>query len=174
MRRLSFAAVLIAAIAAPACRYSRAPRERASMNDGEPASVVNVADPRADFQLTKGFWTVESGAWRWTMKNFTVALKPPAGSAEKSAALELKFTIPEVMFNRVGPMTVDAHINGQDLGPETYPSAGSFAYRREVPAAVLGTPVVAVDFAVDKGLPPGPQDTRELSLIVTSIGLLPK
>jgi hypothetical protein len=174
MRRLILVTALVAVGIAPGCRYKRTPKERIAINDGEPVSLLSVADPRAEFQLTKGFWTVEGGAWRWTMKNFTVTLRPPAGSAEKGAALELKFTIPDVMFNRVGAMTVDAHVNGQDLGPEKYPSAGVFSYKRDVPAALLGAPAVAIDFSVDKGLPPSDQDTRELALIVSSIGLLPK
>ena len=174
MRRLILAGMLVALLAAPGCRYKRKPRERAPINDGEPVSLLNVADPRAEFQLTRGFWTVEGGAWRWTMKNFTVTLRPPAGSAQKGATLELKFNIPDVMFNRVGAMTLDAHINGVDLGPQKYPSAGEFVYRRDVPAAQLAAAAVAIDFSVDKGLPPSHQDTRELAVIVSSIGLLPK
>jgi hypothetical protein len=174
MRRLILAAALLALIAAPGCRYKRHREERAAINDGEPVSLLNVADPRADFQLTKGFWAIEGGSWRWTMKNFIVTLRPPAGSPEKGATLELKLTIPDVMFNRVGAMTVDAHLIGQDLGPEKYTAAGEYTYRRDVPAALLGAPAVALDFSVDKGLPPSGQDTRELSLVVSSIGLLPK
>lgn len=174
MRRLILAAALVALVMAPACRYKRKPRERAPIDSGEPVSLLNVADPRAGFQLTKGFWTVEGGAWRWTMKNFTVMLRPPAGAAQKGSTLELKFTIPDVMFNRVGAMTLDAHINGVDLGPEKYPRAGEFVYRRDIPAAQLGLPTAAIDFSVDKGLPPSGQDTRELAVIVSSVGLLPK
>jgi hypothetical protein len=174
VRRLIFAAVLLTFVVLPACRYKRKARERAAINDGEPVSLLNVADPRAQFQLTRGFWTVEGGAWRWTMKNFTVTLRPPAGAVEKGATLELKGALPEVMFNRVGAMTLDAHLNGQDLGPETFSAAGDFTYRRDVSAALLNAPVVAIDFSTDKGLPPGDQDTRELALVVSSVGLLPK
>jgi len=175
MRRLMIAAALIAALAIlPGCRYKKKPKVRSAINDGEPVSLLNVADPHADFQLTRGFWNVENGAWRWTMRNFTVMLRPPARAALNGATLELHFSIPEVMFNKVGAMTLDAHLNGSDLGSETYPHAGEFTYRRDVPAALLGGNTVAVDFSVDKGLPPTGQDTRELALVVTTIGLLPK
>jgi len=174
MRGLIVGTTLVALLITPGCRYQRQEKERAAISEAEPVSFVNVADPRADFQLTKGFWNVEGGAWRWTMKSFTASLKPPAGSAQNGAVLELKLTIPDVMFNRVGVMTLDAHINGQDLGPEKYPSAGEFTYKHDVPATLLGTPVVAVDFSVDKGLSPSNQDTRELALIVKSVGLMPK
>ena len=174
MRRLILAVTLTAVVAAPGCRYTRHRPERAAIDDGEPVSLLNVTDPRAGSQLTKGFWNIEGGAWRWTMRNFTATLRPPAGSDQRGATLELKFTIPDVMFNRVGAMTVDAHVNGLDLGPEKYTSAGVYSYRRDVPAAQLGAAAVAIDFSVDKGLPPSDQDTRELSLVVSSIGLLPK
>ena len=47
-------------------------------------------------------------------------------------------------------------------------------YDRDIPAAAFSGDVVSIDFSVDKGLPPTDQDTRELSVIVSTIGLLPK
>ena len=108
------------------------------------------------------------------MKSFTATLRPPAGAAQKGAVLELKFTIPEVMLNRVGPMTLAARINGIDLGAQTFSSSGDFTYTRDIPATALGSDAVAIDFAVDKGLPPGDTDPRELAVIVTSVGLTSK
>ena len=174
MRRLIAVPALLAVFAIlPGCRMVGKSKSR-SISDDQPVSLLNVADPRAETQLTRGFWNLENESWRWTMKNFTVTLRPPANSAQNGATLELKFYIPDVMFNRVGAMTVDAHLNGSDLGPEKYPSAGEFTYRRDIPAALLSANKVAFDFSVDKGIPPAGQDTRELALIVTTVGLLPK
>jgi hypothetical protein len=133
-----------------------------------------MGDPRAAVQLTRGFHGLENQSWRWTMKDFTATLRPPARAAATGASLQLKFTIPDVMFNRVGPMTISARVNGLDLGPQTYSQTGDFNYTRDVPATALSGDAVSVDFHVDKGLPPSDQDTRELAIIVTAVGLLPK
>ncbi len=173
MRRLIWAAALLAFIAiAPGCRVKK--KAKAVEDDGQPLSVVNVADPRAGMQLTRGFWAVENQSWRWTMKNFTVTLRAPADATQKGARLQMKLAVPEVMYNRVGDMTLDAHVNGLDLGPEKYTKAGDANYEREIPATAFSGDVVSIDFSVDKGLPPSDKDTRELSVIVTTIGLLPK
>lgn len=172
MRRL--APLLGAALLfAPGCRIHKKDRPQPAEANG-PVSVINVADPRAAAQLAKGFYDVENGSWRWTAKSFTVSLKPPANASKKGAVLQLKFTIPEVMFSRVGAMTLDARINGLDLGAQTFSEAGDCTYTRDVPGAALLGDTVPVDFHVDKGLPPGEQDPRELAVIVTTVGLLPK
>ena len=174
MRRLIVAgSLLLVAFASTSCRIKKKSSAKAE-DDGQLVSVINVADPRGSVQLTRGFHGLENQSWRWTMKNFTATLRPPAGSAQKGAKLELKFTIPEVMFNRVGAMTLDARVNGNDLGPQTFSNAGDYTYTREVPASALLSDAVAIDFAVDKGLPPGNPDPRELAIIVTSVGLVSK
>jgi len=170
MRRLTLAPLLLFVVFSTGCRIKKNAAKNAE-DDGGLVSVINVADPRGSAQLTRGFHGLENQSWRWTMKNFTATLRPPKEAAQKGARLELKFTIPDVMFNRVGPMTVDARINGIDLGPQTYSNAGDFNYTRDIPANALAADAVAVDFAVDKGLPPGDPDPRELAVIVTSVGL---
>jgi hypothetical protein len=173
MRRLMAASLLLIAFGSTSCRIKKKSAAKAE-DDGQLVSMINVADPRGSVQLTRGFHGLENQSWRWTMKSFTATLRPPAGSAQKGASLQLKFTIPDVMFNRVGPMTVDARINGIDLGPQTFSNAGDYTYTRDIPATALASDAVAIDFAVDKGLPPGDPDPRELAVIVTSVGLISK
>jgi hypothetical protein len=162
----------------PACRiHKKGPHAQAGQpaeDDGQLVTVINMNDPRAAIQLTRGFHGLENNSWRWTMKNFSATLRPPAHASKNGATLQLKFTIPEVMFTRVGPMTVDARIKDADLGPQTYSIAGDYLYIRDVPATALSAEAVNIDFQVDKGLPPGDQETRELAIIVTTVGLLPK
>lgn len=173
MRRLA-AAMAAVVLFTSGCRIRRhRPRESASP-ENQLVSVVNVADPRAAVQLTRGFYDLENDSWRWTAKSFTVTLRPPANASSAGAKLQLNFTIPNVMLNRVGPMSMDARINGLDLGAETYSQAGDCTYTRDVPPAALSGDAVAVDFHVDKGLPPSAKDTRELAVIVTTVGLIPK
>ena len=57
-------------------------------------SVLTMGDPKVEPQLVKGFHGVEAGAWRWTEKQFTVALRPPFGAAQKGAKLTVKLTDP--------------------------------------------------------------------------------
>lgn len=172
MRRL--AAPLVAlCLFAPACRIHKKHAETPAQDNGL-VSVINVADPRAAAQLTRGFYDLEHDSWRWTAQSFSVTLRPPANASNAGANLELKFTIPPVMFNRVGAMTIDGRVNGLDLGEQTFSEAGDFTYSRDVPAVALNSGTVAIDFHVDKSLPPSKKDTRELAVIVTSVGLIPK
>jgi hypothetical protein len=136
-------------------------------------SVVNVNDPAASAQLVRGFYALESGTWRWTMKKFEVALKPPAGAAENGARLDFRFTIPEVIFTRMGEVTVSATINGLALRPETYLKPGDYMYVRDVPAAALKGDAVAVEFTSDKGIAPTAEDAHEFALVAVAMGLEP-
>jgi hypothetical protein len=173
--RLTAAFALIALVAiAPACRVKKKAREAVMEDDGQLLSIVNVADPRAAVQLVRGFYPLENDAWRWTLKNFTVALRPPAGSAQNGAHLELKFSLPAVVFDKVGPVTVTARAGVIELAPETYSLAGEATYARDVPASALTGDAVSLDFSVDKAIPPSDKDARELAIIVTRIGLTPK
>jgi hypothetical protein len=175
MRRLIAALALIAVVAiAPACRTKRKAHPRVIEDDGQIASVVNVADPRAAVQLIHGFYTVEANAWRWTMKNFTVSLRPPVGSAQNGATIELKFSIPDLIRAKFSTIAIDCRVNGTDLGPETYSKAGDNVYTRDVPASALQGGSVNFDFSVDKALPPSDKDDRELAIVVSIIGLTPK
>lgn len=172
MRRLVAAVALLAFLAlAPAgCRRKKkfAPRE-----DGL-ASVVNVSDPADSAQLVRGFSNVEADAWRWTTSRFSVVLRPPAGSAQNGAKLELNFALHETVVNKLGPVTVTATVGGMSVGSETYSKAGDYIFSHEVPASALAADVVTVEFTTDKALAPTEQDKRELALIVKSIGLVPK
>ena len=175
LTRLAAAFALIAVIAiAPACRMKKKARGAVIEDDGQLSSVVSTADPHAAVQLVRGFHGLENDSWRWTMKNFTVTLRPPAGSAQSGAQLELKFNFPAVIFDRVGPITLSARVGGLDLAPETYSQAGDATYTRDIPASVLGGDAVSFDFAVNKAIPPSDKDARELAIIVTTIGLTPK
>ena len=75
------------------------------------------------------------------------------------------------MFNRVGAMTVDARINGLDLGPQTFHERRRFhLHARRSAGALLPTPSPSI-FPSIKGLPPSDPDPRELAVIVTTVGL---
>jgi hypothetical protein len=120
--------------------------------------------------LLEGFYGVEQGAWRWTAKKFVAALKPPP-AASTGTQLELKFTIPEVVTSKLGPVTLTARVNGTELGSETYGRQGEQVFLKPVPASALEHDIAKIEFELDKALPPGETDQRELGLVASSIAL---
>jgi hypothetical protein len=169
---LAWAAVLLAATG---CK----PREKIKTEATEEApaqlaSVVYMADPKASVQLLRGFHAVEGNAWRWTMGRFAVTLRPPATGAQRGATLKASFALPEAVTGKVGPVTISANVNGLALAGERYERAGDHAYTRDVPPSALAAEAVTCEFVLDKFLPAGAVDQRELGVVMSSIGFEPK
>jgi len=156
---------------APACKRRKVRSAATDEETPRMASVVNLGDPRAEPQLINGFYGVESGAWRWSAKTFTVSLRPPAGSSTKGAKLTVKITVPQVVIDKNKNVTLSATVGNAALAPETYTTPGDYFYVRDVPPAALAGDSVRVDFALDKAMAPSGADIRELGIIVFSIGL---
>lgn len=155
--------VAFAVLWAPACHIVKGP-----------ACVLEMGDPRTANQLLSGFYGIEMHAWRWTAHEFSVALKPPPGAAQRGSRLKLDLFIPKVLIQELGPMTLAANIDGHALKREKYLSSGTHAYWRDIPAEVLDTNVVIVTFCFDKSLPPVGMNGRELGAVVSHVGLSPK
>ena len=132
-------------------------------------SAVHVADPQATAQLLSGFHQLEQNAWRWTMQRFTVSLATPEGAAAKGATLNLKFAVPEPVLQKLGPLSISAKVNGVALSAQRFPTAGDAEYTETVPAAALKGESSTVEFSLDKALPAGAVDKRELGIVVTQI-----
>ncbi|MGC9948161.1 MAG: hypothetical protein ABSF64_17490 [Bryobacteraceae bacterium] len=138
------------------------------------ASVVATADPHAAAQLIGGFYGVEQNSWRWTSGRFSVLLRPPRSAAAKGALLQLKFSVPDVSISKLKGVSLSASVNGTALAPESYTQAGQFTYSRDVPPNLLAGDAVRVDFSLDKTIPPGASDRRELGVVVSLVGFQPK
>lgn len=163
------------AMSSTACKRSRKQRVETVEDDKtELSSVVSMANTAQAVQLVKGFYDLEQGGWRWTMGKFSVTLKTPAGAGEKGATLELKTSVPEPVLAKIQATTLSASIGGTSLEPAKLDKPGEFVYTREVPASVLKSEAVTVDFELDKFLAAGVVEQRELGIIVTSAGLLAK
>jgi hypothetical protein len=67
-------------------------------------------------------------------------------------------------------VTLSASVNGTALPPETYSAAGEFEYTRDVDPKLLAGDAVNVEFTLDKFLPAGAVDGRELGLVASSVG----
>jgi hypothetical protein len=129
-----------------------------------------MADPRASAQLVRGFHQLEQNSWRWTMGKFTVVLKSPPQAARNGATLTASFSVPDPLIQRLGTLTLTATVEGRTLQTATYSAAGEVTFKAAVPAPEFKAEAVTVDFALDKFLAAGVADSRELGLIVTSIG----
>ena len=134
-------------------------------------SVLNMGDPRVEPQLVKGFHGVESGAWRWTEKQFTVACARRSARSQKGAKLTVKLTVPPVTIEKLKNVSLSATAGAARCRPRPTPRAGDYFYVREIPASLLTGDSLRVDFQLDKAMPPSGADIRELGIIVLNIGL---
>jgi hypothetical protein len=174
MRRRCALALCLLAAAACKPRVSRPPAQLTDEGSATLASVVNMADPKTAPQLLKGFHSVEGNAWRWTMGRFAVALHPPAEGSTRGAVLRLKFAIPDPVISSAKQVTLSATVTGTQLAPETYTKPGEYEYIRDVDPKLLAADAVNVEFALDKFIPAGALEGRELGVIASSVGLEPK
>ncbi len=172
-RRILIVPLLLSATFATACKSRRdlTGYTEEETSAPRPAAGVQVADPRAAPQLVSGWWDVEDHAWRWTARKFAVVLRTPIGAARHGATLQFRFTLPDVVFSHFNQLTLSASIQGEPLAPETYRRPGAVLYTREIPADLLSTPSVRIDFGLDNSFSPGNGDSRELGLIAHSLGI---
>ncbi|MFB3828468.1 MAG: hypothetical protein ACE15B_16995 [Bryobacteraceae bacterium] len=170
MRRTTLAAILAACALLAGCKQRQVRVQQTEEEAPQLATTVHVADPRAAAQLVSGFYDIEQGSWRWTAGKFAVVLRTPRGSAQKGAVLKLKFNIPDAVMGKLGPMAVAASVEGTALKPETYTQPGEYIYSRELAPEVMARDSARVDFHLDKFLPAGAVDSRELGVVVISAG----
>lgn len=172
MRRVAGSLALVLLLAGGSCK-SRKPRQEILVDDNESAVRGRVAanDASVASQLVRGFYEVESGAWRWTMPRFAIRFEVPVGARQKSAVLRTDLVLPEVIFRSTGPVALEVSASGQQLGAQTMSAAGNHTLQWSIPAEVLITETITLDFRLDKSVPPGAVDPRELGLIFLRAGL---
>ena len=154
-----------------------------TLSDDGISSSVLTGDPRFAKQL-EGFNQIEPGGWRWTMREFAVTLRAPAGSAQAGARLTLQLFVPEAIIRKLGPITLTARIHphrgGTQAGmpvlqeSETYATAGQHTFTRDLEAGWLKAGANRVEFTLDKYVAPGPEDSRERGVVVSSASLEPR
>lgn len=97
-----------------------------------------------------------------------------AAAAQARSVLELQLWVPETSIQALKSLTLTASVGGSTLAPETYRKAGAYTYRRDVDPKLISGDAVRIDFQLDKTMPPGAADLRELGIVVTSAGLVAK
>jgi len=163
------AALLLAPVACKRRQRSQA-ETKAGIHELLPASTIAVGDPQYSSQLIRGFYPIER-SWRWTQKSFAVRLVAPSGSAQKGAQLQLRFGIPDPLIRNLHSITLSAAVDGFQLPPQRYDKSGQFTYTRDIGADHLQANSIPVEFTLDRVMPPGPVDKRELGIVVTEVGL---
>jgi hypothetical protein len=133
-----------------------------------------VSDKEAAAYMLHGFHNLEENQWRWVGSKFGVTLAEPADAAKNGARLELKFAYPEAAAKKLGALMLSATVNGQPVLPETYKTQGKYTYARDLAGSTFHGGPVTIEFVTDKALPPSAGDARELSIIVTEVGLSPR
>ena len=166
--------LLITLLLGPAgCRRKHHPNPAATIEEpGELESSIRVADPAAESQILYGFYPVERQSWRWTMRRFAVSLRPPAGAAVEGARLELKFTVPAAIQSRIKDLKLSANVGGAQLPAFAIEGEGEQQYLVPVPPRVLEGDAVTVEFELNRAVAPGEIDSRELGVVVTSVGFV--
>jgi hypothetical protein len=168
---------LLAAATLSLTSACRGKHSRVTVENEEPeggpriASSLKMSDPAAAQQLVKGFFGLEGGTWRWTAKNFTALLRPPLASPQRGAILTFALTVPPVVIEKTGAITLSAASGSTKLKSETYSQPGNYSFTAEVPPDLLTKEAITLDFSLDKSITAGSADTRELGVIAVSLGL---
>jgi len=132
--------------------------------------MLDMSDARSSSQILDGFYGIENQSWRWTAGKFSVMLRPPRNAAQKGATLVLRFAISDAVLNKLHTQTLTSSIAGHALAPQQYAKSGEQTYTRDVSGDWVKSETVKVDFSLDKALPPSGADSRELGVIVSSVG----
>lgn len=139
-----------------------------------PSTSINAADSANSRQLISGFYDIEGTEthWRWAGPVFTVALRPP-GSPQlmRPAKLSVQLYFPPNEIDQLGPITLRAIADDEELGATTFSEAGPHEFVATVPASSLCTNVLPITFSLDKFLPRSAADSRDLGAVITSVSL---
>jgi hypothetical protein len=135
-------------------------------------SSIAMGDARDGSQLLHGFYEIEQGSWRWSMGQFGVSLRPPAGAALDGARLRMVFTIPEPAAEAMAGLEIRARVSGVALEAFRAAGAGEQIYMARAPKEALAGEAVTVEFELSRKMEPGTLDGRELGVVVSSIGFV--
>ncbi len=119
-----------------------------------------LVDLENNLRLVEGWHELEYRTWRWTERRFSAVADAPEGAAR----IEFYFSIPQALFERLGPLTLAARANGAPLAPQTFAAAGLHHYVAMLPSGVTGE--IRVDFELDRALSDPALDCRELGVQV--------
>ena len=107
-------------------------------------------------QLIAGWHVLESGAWRWAERRFSLTVAP----GDRRVALKVS-----VPVSLAPPLTLTARVAGEVIATHELPAPGDYECAQHIPAG----PEVIVEFEVDRALMPDATDGRERAIAVRDI-----
>jgi tRNA (mo5U34)-methyltransferase len=122
-----------------------------------------LADAWLDADLDGGWHAMENDSWRWTERVFTVRLKRTVSA---TPTLRFRFTLPDAIVRKIGPVRIQAAVDGSCLAGCEYASSGEHTYTQPIPATAVTNDSVSIRFELDKALQPAEADGRELGVQV--------
>jgi hypothetical protein len=122
-------------------------------------------------QLAAGIYSVENSQWRWTAGEFSMVLATPRGASTRGAHLVFDFHIPDAIMRRTGSLTLTAYLNKTEIGASTYTAAGTQRFSAVIPLELVQQSPVVIDFLLDRNVPRGVLDDRELGVVALSVSL---
>ncbi|HUI56950.1 MAG TPA: hypothetical protein VLY04_18370 [Bryobacteraceae bacterium] len=134
-------------------------------------SFLNLGDLRSRPQLRSGWYGIEDGAWRWMAKEAEAVLRVPAGPPPMFE-MQLFFP-PDFMQRAGGPVTVSVLLDGRPFAQETYPQPGGYHLLKPIRPNLLAAPATLVTIRLNRAIPPGDADRRELGAVVQGLGFVP-
>lgn len=123
-----------------------------------------VADRANSIGLLDGWHELESGAWRWSERRFSVQL--PAPPPDTPATLRFQFHVPPSLAAARPLFHLTATVDGERLRPQTYASPGDHQYVCAVPALASPAATRLIGFELDAAVGPTDSDRRELGVLV--------
>jgi hypothetical protein len=135
------------------------------------APAFTMSDVDATRQLAAGIYGVENGGWRWTAGEFSIVLAAPRGTSTRGADLLFGFYIPDAIMRRTGPVTLTAYLNDMEVGASTYAAAGAQRFSAKIPPELISQSPEVIDFHLDRNVPGGVLESRELGVIAHTVSL---
>jgi hypothetical protein len=148
-RALMLAAVLVTAACTPSVEYPPPPQK--DIPGGAEATlearIFRMNDPHLEQRIVAEVTGGDAAAqWRWTNQRprLKMSIEP------ETWIFHAGFTVPEVVLNRVGPLTLTFVVNDRVIGKQRYAQDGHHEFETPVSRDVLGlTDPVVFGFDVD-------------------------
>ena len=115
--------------------------------------------PRYSVHLLEGWHAIEQNSFRWTERSFSIEIKRPHLIQFSTLRFDFRLPSPE-------PVTLSAKVNGAEVPPATFDTEGEQSYTIQIPDQARQAAAIRIDFSIDKWLPAGDRDERELGLLV--------
>ena len=115
----------------------------------------------AHLELLDGWHESEETGWRWTRREFAVRIR------SCGTALTMKTFFPKESLQRLGALTLSVSVNGRDLVPAVFETAGHQTLVRQLGHEPDNE--LLLRFRLSDALPPDESDQRERGIVVGSI-----